>query len=230
VAADPATTQAAAATIASGLFWISLAAIWFGLSNAFLSNLLDLTAVRSGLSSSGAGELIARLAVLVVLGGLQCTLLWLVAASIAGLQAPAASAIGLLTLASAVGLAIGLLIVCASPFETVAWGAFGAIVVLLWMLGSPTLQLWRVPAAGIVANASPSRWAFEGLLLLESDHRAQPTAKEPVGTASGDLAESLFPAASERMGTRADAMALTFMFIGLAAGAAFISTAPEPGP
>jgi len=230
VPSDLASTKAAAAAIASALSWLSLAGIWFGLSNAVLGNLLDRAGIRSGLSPSGAGELIARLAVLVVVGGLQCTLAWLVAASVAGLQAPAASAIGLLTLASAVGLALGLLIVCVAPGRPAAWGALGAVITLLWILGSPMAQVWRVPVAGIIADASPSRWAFEGLLLLESDRRAQVVSPEPSVAANGDLAETLFPAASERMGTRADAMALTFMFIGLAAGAAFISGAPQLRP
>jgi pSer/pThr/pTyr-binding forkhead associated (FHA) protein len=229
VPSDPDSVKAATAAVTAILSGVSLAALWFGLSNAVLGNLLDRDGIRSGLSASGAGELIARLAVLIVVGGLQCTLVWLIAASIAGLQAPAASAIGLLTLASAVGVALGLLIVCVVPVRTAVWISLGVVIVLLGLLGSPSLQLWR-SGAGIVANASPSRWAFEGLLLLESDRRAQPISTESNGALTSDLAETLFPAASERMGTRADALALTFMFIGLAAGAAFISTAPKLGP
>lgn len=227
---DPEGFKAAATGIASMLFGISLAAIWFGLSNAVLGNLLDTAGIRSGLNPSGASELIARLAVLIVAGGLQCTLAWLVAASVAGLKAPPTAAIGLLTLASAVGLAFGLVIVCVAPTRPIAWGALGAVVVLLWVLGTPKLQLWNSPAAGIVANAFPSRWAFEGLFLLESDRRAQEAAPDSSGPSKADIAESIFPAATERMGPRADALALLFMFIGLAAGAAFISTAAKPGP
>jgi pSer/pThr/pTyr-binding forkhead associated (FHA) protein len=230
VPTDPDSTKTLAGAIASILFWISLAAIWFGLSNAVLGKLLDRAAICSGLSANGASELIARLAVLIVFGGLQCTLAWLVGASIAGLQAPPVAAIGLLTLASAVGLALGLLIVCIAPGRSAAWGALGVVVVLLAVFGAPGLQLWRSALAGVVANASPSRWAFEGLFLLESDRRAQAVAPEASATSNGDLAETLFPAASERMGTRADVMALAFMFVGLAAGAAFIAGAPKPGP
>jgi pSer/pThr/pTyr-binding forkhead associated (FHA) protein len=230
VASDPESAKVAAAAIASVLFWISLAAIWFGLSNAVLGNLLDRSVIQSGLSQSGAGELVARLAVLIVVGGLECSLAWLVAASIAGLQAPPAPAIGLLTLASAVGLALGLLIVCVAPSRQAAWGALGVVIVLICVFGSPRLQLWNSSVAGILANASPSRWAFEGLLLLESDRRSQAVSPESSGAVNGDMAETIFPAASERMGPRADAMALTFMFIGLAAGAAFISAAPRLGP
>ncbi len=103
--------KVATAAVASIMFWISLAAIWFGLSNALLGNLLDRASIQAGLSVDGASRLIARVLVLIVLGGLQCALAWLVAASMAGLEAPSAQAIGLLTLASAVGLALGFLIV-----------------------------------------------------------------------------------------------------------------------
>jgi hypothetical protein len=39
-----------------------------------------------------------------------------------------------------------------------------------------------------------------------------------------DLAEDFFPADTQRMGPKADAMALGFMLIGLAAAAGFISS------
>jgi hypothetical protein len=98
---------------------------------------------------------------------------------------------------------------------------------LLWVFGTPAFQLWKSSVGSIVANALPARWAFEGLLVLESD-RHEPlaaVASDPSRAKDGDLAEAYFPADNERMGARADAMALTFMFIGLAAGATFISAA-----
>ncbi len=226
----PGSAKAAADAIASILFWISLAAFWFGLSNALLGNLLDRSSIQAGLSQGGASGLIARVVILVVLGGLQCALAWLVAASMAGLKAPSVQAIGLLTLASAVGLALGFLIVSLAPGQTPAWGVVGVAIIMLWIFGSPATQLWKSPVARIVANALPSRWALEGLLLLESDRHDPMVAPESSSDQKSDLAEALFPEASERMGPRADALALAFMFIGLAAGAAFISGASKPGP
>ena len=67
----------------------------------------------------------------------------------------------------------------------------------------------------------PSRWTFEGLLLLESDRRP-PEESEP--NLDRDLCDDVFPARSERMGVTADAMALGLMLIGLSGAAAFISS------
>jgi pSer/pThr/pTyr-binding forkhead associated (FHA) protein len=226
---DPAGTTAAAEAIVSILFWISLAAIWFGLSNALLANLLDRARIERGLSPEGAGGLIARLFALLALGALECVLAWFFAAAIAGLKAPAGQALVLLTLASAVGLAVGLLIVSLAPGRQIAWGLVALTVVLLWVCGSPLARLWKSPV-WIIANALPARWTFEGLLLLESDNEAPVDSPDPSVKAPADLAEPYFAAASERMGPRADAMALTFMFIGLAAGAVFISGTSKPSP
>jgi len=230
VPSDPASTKAAAEAIASILFWVSLAAIWFGLSNALLGNLFDRETIQAGLSPDGATGLIARVVVLVVLGALQCALAWLVAASMAGLKAPSPQAIGLLTLTSAVGLVLGLLIVSLAPGRPAAWGVVAVAIIMLGLFGSPAAKLWKSPGIRIIANASASRWAFEGLLLLESDGHAPLVAPETSPDQNDDLAEAFFPANAERMGPRADALALTFMFIGLAAGAAFISAASKPGP
>ena len=87
------------------------------------------------------------------------------------------------------------------------------------------------PAVGMATAAMPSRWALEGLLLLESAHHPAPLI--PGGSdirANRDLAEDYFPADSEQMGPRADAMALGSMLIGLAAAAAFISGKPKSDP
>jgi len=228
----PATTKAATTGIASILFWVSLAAIWFGLSDVLLGNLLDRQSIPSGLSPGGGTGLIARLGVLVALGVLQCVLVWLVAASLGGLKAPAAEAIGLLGLACAVGMALGFLVLLLAPGRAAAYGALGVAVLLLWVFGTPSAQLWKSSGVQIIANALPGRWAFEGLLVLESDRQnsVAVAADTPTPGRESDLAEAYFPADSERMGSRADAIALTLMFIGLAAGAAFIGSGSKLSP
>ena len=83
---------------------------------------------------------------------------------------------------------------------------------------------------GSVSSFLPSRWAFEGLVLLEADQRQVATSaggSDPV--IDHDLAEDYFPARTDRMGVKADAMALGAMFIGLAAAVAFISASSKPG-
>ncbi len=148
---------------------------------------------------------------------------WVVISLMAdGLKGPDLAMLGILILAALVGLALGLLIAAltrGTPPAT-AWMAAGLIMAVMVLLagGSPSrarMEPWLKTAAGAV----PSRWAFEGLLLI---------AEKP-GT---DLAETAFPAETERMGVTADTLALVAMLIGLAAAATFIartsSTAPLP--
>jgi len=213
------------------LFWLGLAAIWFGLADAVLGNLLDPTRLRDGLSSDGASALALRLLILVALCALQCLLAWVIVANLAALKAPGLAVLALLVLASAVGLALGLLIVVLSPRPPLAWAILPVVVVLLWLFGG----LWRPvhpmsAVTGAVSSFLPSRWAFEGLLLLEADQRQVATSadgSEPV--VDRDLAEDYFPAQSDRMGVKADAMALGAIFIGLAAATVFISASSKPG-
>jgi hypothetical protein len=95
-------------------------------------------------------------------------------------------------------------------------------VLALLLLGGGAWPLARMPAvARVAAAAVPSRWAFEGLLLLEAGRTA---------AADGDLAEEAFPADSERMGVQADVMALALLAIGLAAVAGFIAHARRQAP
>lgn len=83
----------------------------------------------------------------------------------------------------------------------------------------------------LVANGLPSRWAFEGLLLLESERRGLAenesvslTSRAPATLLppAADLAEPYFPAESDRMGEQADVLALSAMFVGWMASSAFI--------
>jgi hypothetical protein len=77
----------------------------------------------------------------------------------------------------------------------------------------------------------PSRWAFEGLFLLEADqHRAIAAPDETDTSQTHDPIEEYFPVDSERMGITADAMTLGSMLIGLAAVTLFISGLSRPDP
>jgi pSer/pThr/pTyr-binding forkhead associated (FHA) protein len=210
------------------LFWLGLAAIWFGLANAVLGNLLDPTRLRAGLSPDGAPALALRLLMLVALCALQCLLAWVIIANMAALKAPGLPVLALLILASAVGLALGLLIVVLSLRPTLAWAILPVAFLLLWLFGGGWQPLSRLP---VFSSVVPSRWAFEGLLLLESEgHPRVASADGSDPTVDRDLAEDYFPAGTDRMGVKADAMALTFILIGLVAAAAFISASAQPDP
>ena len=148
----------------------------------------------------------------------------------AALKAPGLAVLVLLVLASGVGLALGLLIVVVSPRPTLAWAILPVIVLLMWLFGGQWRPLHRMSAvAGAVSSFLPSRWAFEGLALLEADQRQM--ARIADGSDSDidhDFAEDYFPQA-DRMGVRADVMALGAMLFGLTGAVAFISASAKPG-
>ena len=128
------------------LFWLGLAAIWFGLADAVLGNLLDPTRLRAGLSPEGAPVLALRLLMLAALCALQCLLAWAIVANTAALKAPGLPVFVLLVLASTVGLALGLLIVVLSPRPTLAWAILPVVVLLMWLFGGQWRPLHRMPA------------------------------------------------------------------------------------
>jgi hypothetical protein len=125
-------------------------------------------------------------------------------------------------LASAVGLALGLLLMALAPRPAVGRAMLLPTMLLFWLLGGEYRAVPELPP-GVrpFATLTPSRWEFEGLILLEA--RAVP---DPPG--GDDLAEAFFPAETDRMGTTADALALGLMLIGLAAPTGFIAAKVLP--
>lgn len=223
----PAPPEVASKAVGATLSWLSLSALWFGLSNALLGNVLETSRRGGHRGPRGATPLILRLVVLGALCGLQCVLAWAIVSNAAGLKGPAAPALAFLITASAVGLALGLALVQVVPRPALALAILPLAMVAFWLFGGerrplPAMASW----ARVVANALPARWAFEGLLLVESDRNAAG------GEGRRDLAEAFFPADSERMGERADMIALGAMLVGLVASAAFLSedAKPSPGP
>jgi pSer/pThr/pTyr-binding forkhead associated (FHA) protein len=210
---------------AAVLFWLGLAAIWFGLSDALVENRIDRRRPPFAWVSAVAGAPGARWLVVGMLVIVQCGLAWVIVTLVAGLRGPALAELALLILSAAVGLALGLLLGALAPRPAVAWGFAAVAVLALGVFGGGAWRLARMPPiARVAAAAAPSRWAFEGLLLLE--------AGRTPAAAGDDLAEDAFPAESERMGVQADVMALALLAIGLAAVAAFIAhergQAPAP--
>jgi pSer/pThr/pTyr-binding forkhead associated (FHA) protein len=198
------------------LFWLALAVLWFGLSSVMLSGLLDGRTFHLGLSQSGATRLLLRLTVGFSLTVLQCLLAWIIVARVAALDAPGLTTLVFLILTSVVGMALGLLIIALAPQPDAAWIGLSAVVLLLGLFGG----IWPPPLhLPVIPSAIPSRWAFEGLLLLES-------GEDP----GNDLAQAYFPADSLRMGLTADALALVFLLIGLVAACGLIVISAPRGP
>jgi hypothetical protein len=209
--------------VASALFWLGLAAVWFGLSDAVFGS-PGKEAVGSHVSvRRGAAHLLIQFGVLGALCVVQCLLAWALVAAGVGLKGPGLPALVLLILASAVGLTIGLGVVLLAPRTVPAWAFLPMVILPFWLLGGQTWPIPQMPSwAALSANAVPSRWVFEGLLLLEAGQGPR------TPDANDDPAESFFPAESVRMGPRADMLALLAMLIGLTAAVAFIAEGPRP--
>ncbi len=192
--------------IASSTFAMATAAVWLGGSLA------------------GWAFLVGRIARPPMIGGLvalsviQCAVMLTIVRIGGGLRGFWLAELGVLSMASGVGLALGWLAFATvrKPVAAVA-GLLVAFAVMTAMGG----KIWRRPDSRLVAMVSaamPTRWAFEALLLLEDEGDAKPDEAGP------DLAESFFPAETDRMGPKADLMALGFMLIGLVGGSAFVAT------
>ena len=222
------TWDQAARGITATTFAMGLASVWFGASDAVWSLALGRrpSAGRDATTVEPMAPGVAFLAILPltwIQAGLMLGIL-----SIAGrLEGPTATLFGLLALASGVGLALGLAIVA-------AFGTARRVVATLLLALIPLVLLggllrpagaWDRPAR-LASSCSPTRWAFEGLLLVESDRR--PTRRTPPESGPpADMAEASFPAESDRMGVRACVLAQVAMALGLI-GLAIGLTPPRP--
>jgi pSer/pThr/pTyr-binding forkhead associated (FHA) protein len=224
--ATAASWPTAAEGIASTMFALALSAVWLGGSLAAWASL-------AGRSSAGRRDFVQatllgpqglRIAALGAECVVQCALLLAIVYLGSDLRGPWLPMFGVLLLTSAVGLALGLLV-----FRLIRAPILAVAVLLLAFFAMLAMggRIWPISAlrpAAPLAAAMPTRWAFEGLLLLENERRPpSDTAERPESDRAEDLAEGYFRADSERMGPKADAMALGFMLIGLAAASAFIS-------
>ena len=210
--------------IASTTFSLSLAAIWLGGSLAVWKRRGRPINRPPGGLDQGVLRACLRLMVLVALCIVQCAILLAIVHWASGLRGPWLAMLGVLVLASAIALVLGL------ALSLIRNPSAAAAVLLLSFL--PMIALggcfWPLPkfnqAVRMTASVMPSRWAFEGLLLLEPHQHALATFSQGSEPArEHDLAEDYFPADSERMGPEADRMALASMLIGLTSLAAFIS-------
>jgi pSer/pThr/pTyr-binding forkhead associated (FHA) protein len=207
---------------ASTTFALALAALWLG-------GTLAVWAARGGGDALGAvlpASPMPRLAAVAGVGAIECAVLLAIVYAGSGLKGSWPSLFGVLVLASAVALSLGwaVLAVIRQPTVAVPVLAFGFLAMIAF--GGRVVTLPASSLGAGISVAMPSRWAFEGLLLLESEGRAAPADR--ANHAGADLAEGFFPTDTERMGPKADAMALAFMVIGLTGAAAFLSANGRP--
>jgi pSer/pThr/pTyr-binding forkhead associated (FHA) protein len=216
--------------ISATSFALAAAAVWLGCSIA-VAELAGGSRPRRRRETDLESSLLtlgSRVAVLVSVCALGCALLLAIVYWGAGLKGPWLPMWGVMAMASTVAVLLGLLAgTVVKSWQTVALGLLGCFA-LMTALGG-----WLWPLAGkglpltVAAGATPARWAFEGVLLLESPHHHPPAPADGAASAPDrDFAEDFFPADTERMGSMADALALGSMLIGMAAALALASTRP----
>ena len=219
--------------IASTTFALALVAIWLGCSVATLESAAgrSLSTVDGVDSTKQFLSQGARLLVLIALCAVGCALVLAIVYWGSGLRGPWLAMWGVMVMASAVGLLLGLIVTAFSR----TWITTPLVLLLCFApmiaLGG---RLWPLPALSppisLASSTMPSRWAFEGLLLMEADAipTVPATGDAPSELPPIDLAEPYFRAGTERMGAKADVLALVFMVIGLAGAGAFISGRSKP--
>jgi ABC-type multidrug transport system ATPase subunit len=207
-------------------FILGLAALWFGCSNAVREIVGEWPVYRrERMVNLRLGPYIAsKLTALGGLGVFQCAFLLMIVRHGAGLVGDWPSMLGILVLAAAVGTALGLLISAVARTSEMAIALLPLAILPLMIFGGALQPPHKMhPALQRACDAFPSRWAFEGLMVLESDRRPRAPAPEATnvavspapGAAAPDMAELYFPAETDRMGPRAAAIALagTFAFL-----------------
>lgn len=226
----PETWWGASVGIGDALFSLGLAAIWCG-GVAGLGLVEQIAAKARGRTDSEDAR--RPMPVWAGAAGLTgCALLLAIVHAGCGLEGPWPTMLAALALAMLSGWALGAL---AAPSARSTWPALGMLALAtlpMVLLGGAWPPRPQLPAPlRLVGQVLPSRWAFEALLVLESDE--QPTwrpAPRP-GRAAGvplDMAERIFPAESERMGPWASLLTLGACTLGLAGAGLLIRGRERP--
>jgi ABC-type cobalamin/Fe3+-siderophores transport system ATPase subunit len=213
--------------LASTAFILGLAALWFGCSNAVREIVAEWRVYeRERMVNLRLGPYIAsKLATLGALCLLQCVALLAVVHLGVGLSANWLVAFAIVFLASGVGMALGLVISAAARTSEVAVALLPLSILPLLIFGGALQPIHKMhPSLQWFCQGFPSRWAFEGLVVLEADER--PRAPSALGMpprlaerseapVPRDMAEDYFPTRTARMGPRASVIALsgTFVFL-----------------
>jgi energy-coupling factor transporter ATP-binding protein EcfA2 len=229
--------QKMAQSVGMTVFLITLAALWFGCSNAAREIVGEWPIYhRERMINLFIPSYIASK--LTVLGGLcllQCAVLLGIVHWGCSLKGPWITMFLVLVLSSFVGVAIGLTLSAVARTSEVAIGLLPIILLPMIILGGALRPVYRLPTAvGAICYIIPSRWAFESALLLEADKQprydptpvpAVPLPARPAGTAASkikesdsakaenDFAEDFFPHEKHRLSVFAGLFALFVLWV-----------------
>ncbi|HVA50405.1 MAG TPA: FHA domain-containing protein [Pirellulales bacterium] len=206
------------------VFLLVLSALWFGCSNS-VRDIVGEAAIyrRERMVGLSIGSYVASK--FTVLGGLcvlQCLVLQALVARGCDLKAGFPGMFAVLLVVALVGVAIGLAVSAFAKTSEFAIAMLPIVLLPMVILGGIMLPVHRIQA-GVrpMAQLMPSRWGFEGLLLLENKRRSPFSApaerKKDEKRSSApvmerrDWAEYYFPANQHRSGVIAAFVALLAM-------------------
>jgi len=206
-------------------FLVGLAAIWFGCSNAAREIVGERAIYRRerAVGLSRAAYLAAKVVVLAGLAAVQCGTLLAIVHGGCGLRADPARLFLTLWLAAGAATALGLCASAAVRSAEAANGILPLVILPMVILGGILLPLSELPGpTALLADALPSRWAFEGVFVAEADARPDIELPDPDRPADAgaarvaDMAEAWFPVAGWRSGRDTPArMLAVFWCLGL---------------
>jgi ABC-type multidrug transport system ATPase subunit/pSer/pThr/pTyr-binding forkhead associated (FHA) protein len=200
--------------LGQAIFLMVLSALWFGCTNA-VREIVGEWAVYRRERMVGLRLVPYVASKCTVLGALcvvQCLMLMGVIHWGCGLRAAWGAGAVLLLLVALVGVAIGLTISALARTSEVAIALLPLVLLPMIIFAGvlhPIDQMDRVPQ--LVCQVMPSRWAFEGSLVLEAEARHDPREGGKTGP---DMAERSFPREGRRLGPVVSGLIL-FVFLGL---------------
>lgn len=188
---EPITTPENTGALAATVFMMGLAALWFGCSNAVREIVGEWAVYRRErmVNLTIPAYVASKFTVLAGLCIIQCAVLLLIIRAGCALKGPWLATFVLLLLAALVGVAVSLVISAASRTTEMAIALVPVVLLPMILLGGMVQSLPKMGSTTkTLCHAVPSRWAFEGMLLLESAKREK------------DVAENYFPKKDHRHG------------------------------
>ena len=178
-------------------FQMTLASIWFGCSNS-VRDIVGEWAVykRERMVNLKLLPYVAsKFAVLGALCIIQCVVLLGIVHFGCGLKGNILLTFVLMLIASLVGVAMGLVLSAAAKTTEIAIGLLPLVQLTMVVLGGGMQEIHEMPKVmQWAAQTMPSRWAFEGALLMEVDGRPKSRAlPSRTGAEEYDMAEGPFP-------------------------------------
>ncbi len=219
--------------MASSIFLLALSALWCGCSNAVREVVSEWPVYRRErmVNLRIPSYIASKLGVLFAFSTIQCFILLGTVHAFNGMKGPWFDLYVVLLLSSMVGTTIGLAISAIAKTSEFAIGMLPVVILPMVMLGGVMQHIHKMSdTVQTVTKINPSRWAFESLLLIESekhesflaplqgsDFEAPTKHQEMIPI---DLAEPFFPKSKTRTSAQEGFMTLLSMlltFLGIVA-------------